>query len=124
MGRGFGEEEMDVLGHEDVGVQREVVGAAGSFDDLFEGVFNFGCFEVWKTTVATEGDEVKLACVVTSFEAFGHEGFYRLGEEDGSRLARMPTHAVRLHEWGTRSMGWGLCIGHSPTRLNLAQPLH
>jgi len=25
-----------------------------------------------------------------------------------------PTHAVRLHEWGTQGMGWILCMGHPP----------
>jgi hypothetical protein len=43
---GFAEEEMDVLGHEDVGVEGEVVGAAGLLDDLFEDVFGFGGCEV------------------------------------------------------------------------------
>jgi len=27
---------------------------------------------------------------------------------------RMPTHAVRLHEWGTQGCGWFLCMGHPP----------
>jgi hypothetical protein len=36
VGFGFAEEEMEVFGHQDVGVEEEVVGAAGSFDDLFE----------------------------------------------------------------------------------------
>jgi hypothetical protein len=25
-------------------------------------------------------------------------------EEDGSRFARMPTHAMKLHEWGTQGI--------------------
>jgi hypothetical protein len=65
----FAEEEVDVLGHEDVGVEAEVVGAAGSFDDLFEDVLGLGCFEVRKTAVTTEGDEVELACVLAAFKA-------------------------------------------------------
>jgi hypothetical protein len=65
----FAEEEVDVFGHEDVGVEAEVVGAASSFDDLFEDVFGPGCFEVWKTAVTTEGDEVELACVLAAFKA-------------------------------------------------------
>ena len=48
---GFAEKEMDVLGHENVGVEKEVVGAAGPFDDLFEDFFGFGVFEVGKTMV-------------------------------------------------------------------------
>jgi len=26
-------------------------------------------------------------------------------EEDGSCIERMPTHAMRLHEWGTQNVG-------------------
>ena len=44
-----------------------------------------------------------------------HGGILAGGEEIGSRVARMPTHAVRPHEWGTRGMGWFLCMGE-PTR--------
>jgi hypothetical protein len=56
----FAEEEVDVFGHQDVGVEEEVVGAAGSFDDLFEDFFGFGGVEVGKTVVTTEGDEVEM----------------------------------------------------------------
>jgi hypothetical protein len=41
-------------------------------------------------------------------------GFYRWGRKTVRASARMPTHAVRLHEWGTRGMGWVLCMGHPP----------
>ena len=57
---GFAEEEVDVFGHDDVGVEEEVVGTAGSFDDLFEDFFGFGGVEVGETVVATEGDEVEM----------------------------------------------------------------
>jgi len=43
---GFGEEEVDVLGHEDAGVDVEVVGLPGLFQDGFEGLFGFGGGEV------------------------------------------------------------------------------
>ena len=56
----FAEEEVDVFGHEDVGVEEEVVGAAGPFDDLFEDFFGFGGVEVGEAVVATEGDEVEM----------------------------------------------------------------
>ncbi len=36
-------EEVNVLGHEDVGVDGEVVGVPGLFDDSFEDVFGVGC---------------------------------------------------------------------------------
>jgi hypothetical protein len=29
-------------------------------------------------------------------------GIYFWGKESGSRVARMPTHAMKPHEWGTR----------------------
>jgi hypothetical protein len=51
---------MDVFGHQNVGVEEEVVGATSPFDDLFEGFFGFGGFEVGKAMVATEGDEVEM----------------------------------------------------------------
>jgi len=66
---GFAEEEMDVLRHEDVGIEEEVVGLASAFDDLFEGAFGFGGCEVGKAAVTTEGDEVELACVLAAFKA-------------------------------------------------------
>ena len=60
MGFGFAEEEMDVFRHHDVGVEEEVVGVAGSFDDLFEDFFGFGGVEVGEAVVTTEGDEVEM----------------------------------------------------------------
>jgi hypothetical protein len=39
MGIWLVEEEMDVFGHQDAGVEEEVVGAASPFDDLFEDLF-------------------------------------------------------------------------------------
>ena len=42
VGFGFADEEVDVFGHEDVGVEEEVVGAACAFDDLFEDFFGLG----------------------------------------------------------------------------------
>jgi len=47
-------------GHQDVGVEEEVVGAACAFDDLFEDFFGFGGVEVGKAVVTTEGDEVEM----------------------------------------------------------------
>ena len=63
---------MDVFGHQDVGVEEEVVGAAGSFDDPFEDFFWFGGFEVGKAVVTTEGDEVEMTEVLATFEAQRH----------------------------------------------------
>jgi hypothetical protein len=68
----FAGEEVNVLGHEDVGVDGEVVGVAGLFDDSFEDVFGVGVFEKGETVVATEGDEVELAGGLAAFEAQWH----------------------------------------------------
>lgn len=51
---------MEVFGHQDVGVEEEVVGVAGSFDDLFEDFSGFCGFQVGKAAVTTEGDEVEM----------------------------------------------------------------
>jgi hypothetical protein len=60
VGFGLVEEEVEVFGHQDVGVEEEVVGTAGAFDDLFENFFGFGGVEVGKAVVTTEGDEVEM----------------------------------------------------------------
>jgi hypothetical protein len=39
----FAQEEMNMLGHDDVSVEREVMGSTGSLDDLFQGVLGVGC---------------------------------------------------------------------------------
>jgi hypothetical protein len=44
-------------------------------------------------------------------------GWVGVWKKDGSCFARMPTHAMRLHEWGTRGIGAISCMGHPPTRL-------
>lgn len=49
---------MDVFGHEDVGVDIELVGYAGLFEDLFDGLFGVVGGEVGEAVEAAEGDEV------------------------------------------------------------------
>jgi hypothetical protein len=39
-------------------------------------------------------------------ETVGHGGILAGVWESGSSFARMTTHAMRPHEWGTRGMGW------------------
>ena len=67
-------QQVDVFGHDDVCVDHQLIGGTGLFNDLFEGVFRALVCEIGKTTVTTEGDEVKLACLLSSFEAQGHSG--------------------------------------------------
>jgi hypothetical protein len=47
-------------------------------------------------------------------DSFGQVGVVADWRENGSRVARMPNHTVRLHEWGTRSIGTISCMGHPP----------
>lgn len=72
MGIWLAEEEMDVFGHRNAGVEGELVGSAGAFDDSFEDVFGLGGGEVGETMVTAEGDEVELASVLATFEAQRH----------------------------------------------------
>lgn len=69
----FAGQKVDVLWHQDISVDAEFVGEAGSLNDPFEGVFRLGVFEAEETAVAAEGDEVELACVLSTFEAVWHE---------------------------------------------------
>lgn len=66
-GGGFAEEKVDVLGHEDVAVDLEVV----TFSGLFEGLFEEGVVtaEVGFAAVAAEGDEVEVALGLVTLEA-------------------------------------------------------
>lgn len=56
---GLVDEEMDVFGHEDVGVDAGLMTGASLFEDGFERGFGFGLFEVGETVEAAEGDEVE-----------------------------------------------------------------
>ena len=66
---GFGEEEVDVLGHEDVAVEVEGVGLA----EVFEVLLDYGlCVrggEEGEAVVAAEGDEVELVGLLVALEA-------------------------------------------------------
>ncbi len=72
VGFGFGDEEMDVLGHEDVAVEKETVTSAESFEFFEECGAGVVVVEVGEPTVATEGDEVVVTLVLIAFEAGGH----------------------------------------------------
>lgn len=89
-------EQVDMLGHEDIGVESEAVRLPGLFEDLRKSVLRFRALEKGKTSITTEGDEVELACALSPFEADGH-GLDFIGGGWKMRLsfARMPTHAMR-----------------------------
>lgn len=57
-------EEMDVLGHEDVGDEEEALLGSGFLEDALDCVPGFRSGEEGLAAVADEGDEVELAGVV------------------------------------------------------------
>ena len=63
----FANEEVDVVGHHDVSGNPEVVAVAGSLDGVFYEFPDFGGSEVAATTVATESEEVEVACFVKPY---------------------------------------------------------
>jgi hypothetical protein len=64
---GFGEEEMDVLRHEDVAEEVEVVFLAEPFELLFEDGAGGVVVKIRETAITTEGDEVEVVVSVESF---------------------------------------------------------
>ena len=59
-------EEMYVFGHHDVAEDIEVVSGSCSFEGFDKELARGNCVEVGPATVATEGDEVIVACSVES----------------------------------------------------------
>jgi hypothetical protein len=68
----FRHEEVDVLGHEDVAEDREVVAGSEGFEHVLNDLFGFWGVEVGEAVVTTEGDEVEVAFVLETLEAYGH----------------------------------------------------
>jgi hypothetical protein len=58
---GFVCEEVDALGHEDVGRDTQALLFAGLFEDSLGGVFGGVALEEGLATVAAEGDEVEVS---------------------------------------------------------------
>jgi len=114
---GLVDEEVDVLGHEDVGIDSGLVTGSDLFEDLKAEVFGVGVGEVGETVETTEGDEVEGLGLLESFEAVGHE--FRLVEGWGR-----PTHRMRQRrdEWGHGCSVLGECnppIGHVSVNTSL-----
>ena len=70
--RGLVDEEVNVLGHEDVGVDTGVVTGPGLFEEEFGEVLGGWVGEVGETVVTAEGEEVEGLGLVVSFQAVGH----------------------------------------------------
>jgi hypothetical protein len=69
----FAEEKVDVLGHEDVAEEVELVPLTESFEDFFEEDAGVIVVQVWETPVATEGDEVVVSFGLVTLETARHE---------------------------------------------------
>jgi hypothetical protein len=67
VGWGFGEEEVDVFGHDYVAEEVELVFFAGGFQGVLEDGGGAGGGEVGFAVVTAEGDEVEVACLLSSF---------------------------------------------------------
>jgi len=63
---GFGQEKVDVVGHEDVADEMKAVPLAGLFEDLLDGVACVGGLEDMGVAMAGDGDEVKMAGLVAA----------------------------------------------------------
>lgn len=68
------DDEMDVLGHEDVGVDAGLMTGTGLLEVGLDEGFGLRCGEVGETVVTTEGDEVEGLGLLVSLEAVGHLG--------------------------------------------------
>lgn len=72
---GFGDEQVDVLGHQDVAEDAKLMSLTDGFENFEEG--GSGCIgvEVGETLVATEGGEVMVALGLESLQVARHEGY-------------------------------------------------
>jgi hypothetical protein len=68
----FAEEHVDVLGHEDIAVEKELVASAEGFEGVEEGDAGVIVIQVGEAVVTTEGEEVEMAFGLVSLETTGH----------------------------------------------------
>ena len=86
---------MDVVRHDDVAEEEELVVLA----ELFEGFFDDGAgvvvVEIWEPVVAAEVDGVVVALLLIALQTARHEGY-------GTSGTRLPVVV-----WGCLGGGWG-----------------
>lgn len=75
----FGEEQMDMLGHEDVAEEEELVTLAEGFELVQEGGPGIVIVEVRQTVVTTEGEEVEVAFGLVTLQTAWHWISLRFG---------------------------------------------
>jgi hypothetical protein len=78
-------EKVYMLGHQDISMDGEFMTPRNFFDDSFKGVLGIGIVQKRKTVITTEGDEVKLASILTTFKAQWHS--WILTGYEGKRFA-------------------------------------
>jgi hypothetical protein len=111
---GFVGEEMDVLGHQDVGRDAELLLLTGLFEDLLGDVFGGVGFEEGLPAVTTEGDEVEVLSLLVALEAGGH------GSASSSHL----TLREKREGWGTRRTHEGIVCVPAVDLSDLFCPMH
>jgi hypothetical protein len=77
----FGQEQVDVLGHEDVAVEKEMVTLAEAVQCFFKDSSGMIIVQQGETAVTTEGEEVMVAFGLVSLQTAGHEEWGLSGSE-------------------------------------------
>ena len=75
----FAEEQMDVLWHEDVAVEEELVAATKGFEGVEEDCAGGVVVEVREPVVTTEGEEMEMAFGLVSLQTARHRNIVDLG---------------------------------------------
>jgi hypothetical protein len=68
----FGDEQMKVLGHEDISVNHKAVLAAGLLQDSQEKVAAFSAAQLGLTAVAIAGDKMQVLGTIVAMQSFRH----------------------------------------------------
>ena len=68
----FADEQVNVVGHDDVACEGKVVAVAHLAQNLDKQIFGVGRGKQWQPPVATASDEVQVAQSVTAMQSFRH----------------------------------------------------
>lgn len=71
----FGKEKVDVIRHDDVAEEKELVALAELFKGLFEDNAGVVVVEIWEPVVAAEVDGVVVALLLIAFQTTRHESY-------------------------------------------------
>ena len=69
----FTDQQVDVLGHDDVSVNAQTEAATSAFQALHKQVVDLGTVEVRLPMATTEGEKVRLSGLVKTMETAWHE---------------------------------------------------